>query len=134
MSDQSTGGDGSVRWSLDADPVDPQTTHDFHSNGNDPGPHHQHGVATDGEIGDWFTVSLEVPQEVGNADTYLAQIKAGDQSPLWGIKRDPNDANRVYLNLRIEKKNPDQVRVSWGNSPWVITPKTPGRCRSLSLW
>src|SRR5436853_6808953 len=104
MSEQNTGGDGSVRWSVDADRVKKGDTQDSHGTGN-PGKHHQEGIDQDGAIGDWFTVSIKLPDGVGTVDDYLNLIKAG--APPWGIRLDPTSADRVCFNLKIEKYNHD---------------------------
>lgn len=123
MADQQTGGDGSVRWQFDADEVARADTRDAHTVGpNGRGRHHQSGLTQEGTIDDWITISIEVPREVGDLETYLAAVKEGDANSLWGIKRDRNGENRIYLNVRIEKANPDQVRVSWGTSQFVYRP------------
>jgi hypothetical protein len=69
MSEQNTGGDGSVRWSLDADNV---TETEFESHD---GKHKQHGIDKSGDAGDWFTVSIEVPEGFDDAEAYLAALK-----------------------------------------------------------
>ena len=132
MSDQQTGGDGSVRWSVDADNVKPGDHEDSDKGG---GKRHQHGVDQSGDVGDWFTVSIKVPAEIGDTNAYLAALRGDDAR--WGIKRDPNGPSaRIYFNLRIERKTPDQIRVSWGDSANVLRPqaaqanlRTPGANR-----
>jgi hypothetical protein len=118
MSDQQTGGDGSVRWSVDADNVSEVESRHI-SNGR----HQQHGIDKAGDAGDWFTVSIRVPDEIGSVDAYLRALKDGDENLLWGIKKDPVDGKRVYFNVRIEKKTHDQIRVSWGASDHVRRPR-----------
>jgi hypothetical protein len=119
MSDQQTGGDGSVRWSLVADNVD-RTETTFRHEGEGIGRLHQRGVDRDGKIGDWFTVSIEVPEEIGSVEAYLKALMSGEG--LFGIKPDPDGEKRVFFNVRIEEYNPDQIRVSWGASVHVCRP------------
>jgi hypothetical protein len=120
MADQNTGGDGSVRWSLVADHVD-RTETTFSHEGDGRGRHHQRGIDHDGQVGDWFTVSIEVPAEIGSVEDYLKALKDGEDN-LFGLKRDPTGADRIYFNVRIESRNPDQIRVSWGGSEHVNRP------------
>jgi hypothetical protein len=123
MADQTTGGDGSVKWSIDADQVNPADVRSDHTPGpGGRGHQHQHGKTDEGTIDDWMTISLKVPAEVGSVDAYLAAIKEGDANAFWGVKRDRNGDRRIYLNLRIEGNNNDQVRVSWGSSAFVFRP------------
>ena len=119
MSDQNTGGDGSVRWSVDADNVKPGDSEDSDKGG---GKRHQHGLDQNGDVGDWFTVSIKVPAEIGDRNAYLAALRGDDAR--WGIKPDPNGPGaRIYFNLRIERRTPDQIRVSWGDSVNVLRPQ-----------
>ena len=116
MADQNTGGDGSVRWSIDADNV---RVHE--SRHLDNGRLNHHGVDRTGMPGkDWFTVSIEVPKQFeGDAAKYLAALK-GDG--VFGLRADDRDPGRVYFNLPIERMNHDQIRISWGNSAHVLPP------------
>jgi hypothetical protein len=41
---------------------------------------------------------------------------------MWGFKEDPDGENRVEFNLKIEAKNNDQIRISWGSSGHVHRP------------
>ena len=118
MSEQNTGGDGSVRWTLDADNV---TESECKNLGG--GKHTQNGIDKSGDAGDWFTVSIEVPEEFDDAEAYLVALKEGDQNLLWGVKKDVSDNDRIYFNVRIERKNHDQIRVSWGESENVRRPR-----------
>ena len=108
MGDSQTGGDGSVQWSVDGTSVadtGPKAPRNQHTNPGK-GPHHQDGVDDDGAIGDFFTVSIRVPQGVA-VDEYLRQF-------VWQV-----DGRRIWFNLPIEEDplhQPDQVRVSWGDS------------------
>jgi hypothetical protein len=108
MADQTTGGDGSVRWSLTADNVDPIFVVNNHA-GSGKGKHYQAGIDQDGAIGSWFTVSVKTPADM-DRDDYLAALKSGVGN--LGIKPGPG-ADRVHFRLRIEAYNPDQIRVSW---------------------
>jgi hypothetical protein len=116
MADQNTGGDGSVRWSIDADNV---KLHE--SRHSDNGRLNHHGIDRSGTPGkDWFTVSIEVPKQFdGNAAKYLEALKGGGP---FGLRADERDSNRVYFNVPIEKMNHDQMRISWGNSAHVLPP------------
>jgi hypothetical protein len=115
MADQNTGGDGSVRWSVEADNV---RAHE--SKHLDNGRLSHHGVDRAGTPGkDWFTISIEVPAQFhGDAAQYLEALKG---EGALGLRKDPND-NRVYFNLPIERMNHDQIRLSWGNSAHVLQP------------
>jgi hypothetical protein len=116
MSEQNTGGDGSVKWSLDAGNVRAhRSTH------RENGSLRHEGVDTTGNVGDLFTVSIEVPEDFnGSAEKYLEALKSDDS--LWGLKP---DSGRVYFNLKIESMNHDQIRITWGDSPHMRRPKTP---------
>ena len=116
MSDTQTGGDGSVKWSIDADNV-----RDHESKHAENGRLTHTGVDRSGRPGkDWFTVSIEVPVQFGgDAAAYLQALK-GDG--VLGLRIDERDGNRVYLNLPIERMHHKQVRVSWGNSANVLPP------------
>jgi hypothetical protein len=117
MSDQNTGGDGSVKWSVDAENV---KLHE--SKHLDNGRLNHHGVDRSGVPGkDWFSVSIEIPHFLnGDAEAYLAALR-DPKNPL-GLRRDDRDPSRIYFNLPIEKMNHDQIRVSWGNSSHVLPP------------
>jgi len=108
MADQTTGGDGSVRWSLTADNVDPLFVVNNHA-GNGKGKHYQAGIDQDGAIGSWFTVSVKTPKGM-DRDAYLTALKSGVGN--LGIKPGPG-ADRVQFSVRIEAYTPDQIRVSW---------------------
>lgn len=105
MGDSHTGG-GSVEWSVDVDDAS-WTMSAPKSGGNGKGPR-QGGVDNAGDPGKYFTVSIEAPTGQ-DANRFLKDLKEG------GLKADVA-SNRVYLNLQIEKHNPEQIRISWGNS------------------
>jgi hypothetical protein len=116
MSDQATGGDGSVRWTIDAENVREHRVNRHENNRHD-----ETGVDRSGQPGDWFTISIEVPQDIGSREEYLRRLRdAGDA--MWGFKEDPDGENRVEFNLKIEAKNNDQIRISWGSSGHVHRP------------
>lgn len=123
MSDQATGGDGSVRWSVDAENVREHQAIRRENNR-----HEETGVDRSGKPGDWFTISIKVPREFvvqfgdGAKAEYLRRLKdAGDL--VWGLKEDPDpDETRIEFNLKIEEKTPNQIRVSWGRSGHVHRP------------
>ena len=119
MSDQHTGGDGSVKWSVDAENV---KVHE--SKHLDNGRLNHHGIDRSGAPGkDWFTVSVETPRQFqGDAQKFLDALKSDG---VFGLRCDPNDS-RVYFNLPIEQMNHDQLRVSWGSSAHVLPPDPNG--------
>jgi hypothetical protein len=107
MSDSETGGDGSVAWNLLVDRVRKvggvsQVTSQDNGQG-----HHQSGTDENGAPGEVMTVSVETPRGTNAAD-FLAYLRENGLQVA---------GNRVYLNIRIESNNADQVRISWGNSP-----------------
>jgi hypothetical protein len=108
MGDQMTGGGGSVEWMLDVPDVEWACS----TAKTDGKGHRQGGVDRGGQVGSWFTVSIEPPRKM-NAEEYLAALKA-DKGDLR-LQVDAEN-NRVYVNIRIEPYNPDQIRVSWGDS------------------
>jgi hypothetical protein len=116
MSDQATGGDGSVRWSVSAESVKQHATRYAKA-----GKVEHEGVDDSGEPGDWFTVSVKVPRNFKTVDAYLAALRSED--PVWGLKPDPDKQKRVEFNIQIERMTPEQVRVSWGDSEHVHRPK-----------
>jgi hypothetical protein len=123
MSDQATGGDGSVRWSITADSVK-----ELQSNHAKDGRLLHEGIDKTGTPGDWFTVSVKVPNRFRTVESYLRALRGDD--PLWGIKPDPNgNQKRVEFNIKIERMTPAQVRVSWGDSEYVHRPKIAARAR-----
>ncbi len=93
MGDNQVGGGGSVHWNIRVH--DPKKAH------NEPHPTGRgwRGHDKDGEVDDWFTVSVKVPEGF---------------TPKF--QRHPTDPERVYFNLPIER-NRNQIRISWGNSP-----------------
>lgn len=107
MSDSETGGDGSVAWNLKVDRVRKVGGVSQVTSQDNGGGHHQSGTDENGAPGEIMTVSIEVPRGQ-SANDFLDYLRnrgltiAGD---------------RVYLNIRIESDNTDQVRLSWGNSP-----------------
>jgi hypothetical protein len=118
MSDQATGGDGSVRWTIDAENV-----REHKVNRQDNNRHNESGVDRSGQPGDWFTISIKVPQEIGSKGEFLRRLR-DPFDKIWSIKEDPDrDEQRVEFNLRIEAKTPDQIRISWGNSGFVHRPE-----------
>jgi hypothetical protein len=121
MADQNTGGDFSVAWSIDVDNSKKNSTDD--SGGTGGGKHHQHGIDEDGAIGDWFTISIRVPECFADAESYLTALKGNDDT--WSIQTDPKGDKRVFFDLQIEQYTPDQIRVSWGKSGNVIRPPFP---------
>jgi hypothetical protein len=103
MGDNNTGGGGSVRWSINANSVEAaDVTGD--------GPHYLEGHDKDGDVGDFFTVSIRAPKKYKSAQDYLDDLKLA-------VDQDPGDGKRIYFNLPIEEHF-DQVRVSWGGSPY----------------
>ena len=102
MADQTTGGDGSVRWSLTADNVDPIFVVNNHA-GSGKGRHYQAGIDDDGAIGSWFTISVKKPVCM-DRDVYLAALQSGVGD--LGIKPGPG-ADRVQFKLRIEASTPE---------------------------
>jgi hypothetical protein len=117
MSDQATGGDGSVRWTIDAENV-----REHHVNRRENNSHQETGVDRSGKPGDWFTISIKVPREIGSKAEFLRRLRDADDR-IWSIKEDPDpDEERVEFNLRIEPKTPDQIRISWGSSGHVHRP------------
>jgi len=116
MSDQATGGDGSVRWSVNAESVKQHQTRYAKA-----GKVEHEGVDNTGKPGDWFTVSVKVPKRFKTVGAYLEALRSDD--PVWGIKPDPDKQNRVEFNLEIERMTPAQVRVSWGDSEYVHRPR-----------
>jgi len=108
MGDQCTGGGGSVEWALDV----PDTDWAYSTPKTDAKGHRQGGVDKAAQVGSWFTVSIEAPRKM-SAEEYLKVLKA-DTGDLR-LQLDAEN-NRVYLNLKVEAYNPDQIRVSWGNS------------------
>src|SRR5258705_10877957 len=116
MSDQHTGGDGSVRWSVDADSVKHHA-----SNQQINGSLQHEGVDKTGTPGDWFTISIKLPKRFKTVQAYLEALTGAD--PVWGIKPDPDKQKRVEFNVQIEKMTPGQIRVSWGDSEHVHRPK-----------
>jgi hypothetical protein len=120
MSDQNTGGDGSVRWSVDAGNVK------HHTSNHQIGGSFQHeGVDKTGRPGDWFTISIKVPRRFKSVQAYLEALTGGD--PVWGVKPDPEKQKRVEFNIQIERMTPAQIRVSWGDSEHVHRPKRMSR-------
>ena len=115
MSDQATGGDGSVRWTIDAENVREHSV-----TRRDNNRHEETGVDRSGKPGEWFTVSIMAPPGV-SVDEYLRRLRSDD--PVWGIKVDPDGEERVEFNVRIEAKTPKQIRVSWGSSGHVHPPR-----------
>jgi len=116
MSDQATGGDGSVRWRVNAESVKQHQTR-YAKAGN---VEHE-GVDDTGKPGDWFTVSVKVPKQFTTVGAYLDALRSDD--PIWGIKPDPGRQKRIEFNIQIERMTPEQVRVSWGDSEYVHRPK-----------
>lgn len=122
MSDQATGGDGSVRWSINAESV--KQLESRHAKN---GKHVHEGVDKTGAPGDWFTVSIKVPNRFKTVESYLQALR-GDDS-VWGIKPDPGREKRVEFNIKIERMTPAQVRVSWGDSEHVHRPRKAAKRR-----
>jgi hypothetical protein len=120
MSDQATGGDGSVRFSLDVQDV--RTHESMHL---ESGRLQETGVDRSGAPGkDWFTVSIEAPQQFdGDAAKYLDALKG---EGVFAVRCDPREPTRIYFNLPIETMNNDQVRLSWGSSEHVLPPDPNG--------
>jgi hypothetical protein len=116
MSDQATGGDGSVRWSVDAENV-----REHQVKRHDNNRHEETAVDRAGKPGEWFTVSIKVPQDVGSVDEYLRRLR-NDNDLVWGLKADPDGEERIEFNVKIEAKTPTQIRVSWGSSGHVHPP------------
>ena len=117
MSDQATGGDGSVRWTISAENVREHKVDRRENNRHD-----ETGVDRSGQPGDWFTISIKVPREIGSKAEFLRRLRDSDDK-IWSIKEDPDaDEERVEFNLRIEPKTPDQIRISWGSSGHVHRP------------
>jgi hypothetical protein len=122
MSDQATGGDGSVRWSINAESVK-----QIESNHAQSGKLLHEGIDKTGRPGDWFTISIKVPSRFKTVDSYLKALTGDD--PIWGIKPDPNRVKRVEFNIKIERMTPAQVRVSWGDSEHVHRPRARAKRR-----
>jgi hypothetical protein len=120
MSDQNTGGDGSVRWSVDAGDIKHHA-----SNQQINGSFQHEGVDKTGRPGDWFTVSIKVPKRFKTPHAYLEALTGGD--PVWGLKPGPDKQKRVEFNIQIERMTPGQIRVSWGDSKHVHRPKSMSR-------
>ena len=93
MGDNQVGGGGSVHWNIRV--KDPKRAH----NGPRSIGHGWQGHDKDGDVGDWFTVSVKVPK--GFAPRF---------------EQHPTDPGRLYFNLPIERDR-SQIRISWGNSP-----------------
>jgi len=117
MSEQQTGGDGSVKWSLDADSVK------LHSSTHELSGRLKHsGIDNTGHPGEPFTISIKVPSHFrNNVQAYLDELR-NPKSP-WGIHAAPDGELRVFFNIPIEKMTHDQIRIAWGNSVNVM--KTP---------
>jgi hypothetical protein len=108
MGDSETGGDGSVQWKIDVNRVRKKNGKSQVESKDVGDGHHQSGIDEDGADGEIMTVSIEAPTGYDASD-FLKHLKAG------GLNVDPFE-NRVYFNIRIEKDNGNQVRLSWGNS------------------
>jgi hypothetical protein len=117
MSETQTGGDGSVRWSIDADNVKEHAS--LHEN---TGRLKHSGIDKTGHPGDPFTISIRVPGHFTSVEAYLKELL--DPKSEWGIKAAPDGERRVYFNIPIERMTHDQIRVSWGNSANVIKGNT----------
>jgi hypothetical protein len=122
MSDQATGGDGSVRWSINAESVKQHQSQHAKN-----GKLLHEGIDNTGTPGDWFTVSIKVPNRFKTVESYLKALRGDD--PTWGIKPDPNKRKRIEFNIQIERMTPAQVRVSWGDSEHVHRPKKAAKRR-----
>ena len=125
MGDHNSGGDGSMRWTTEVNRVrkvdgKPVVT----SQAKGPNGWTQSGFDEDEKArdGDWITISVQVPKNFKTVDEYLAALKAGDDDPLWGVKRHPTQ-KRIYFNVKVETMEPSQVRISWGGSDNVIPPR-----------
>ena len=116
MSDQATGGDGSVRWTVNAESV---KQHESRHGKN--GKLQHEGIDSSGTPGDWFTISIKVPNQFKTVESYLRALRGDD--PVWGIKPDPDREKRIEFNIKIERMTPGQVRVSWGDSEHVHRPR-----------
>src|SRR5262245_23800568 len=115
MSQQQTGGDGSVKWSIDADSVkEHSSTHELS------GRLKHSGIDKTGNPGDPFTISIKVPSHFKTAEAYLEELR--NPKSVWGIHPEPNGELRVFFNIPIERMTHDQIRVSWGNSVNVLKP------------
>lgn len=122
MSDQATGGDGSVRWSVNAESVKEHQSQQARN-----GKLLHEGIDKTGAPGDWFTVSIKVPNRFKSVESYLKALRGND--PIWGIKPDPDKQKRIEFNIQIERMTPAQVRVSWGDSEHVHRPKKAAKRR-----
>ena len=118
MGDHNSGGNGSVIWSTEVDRArksDPPKSAPKGADGWTQG-----GFDEDGDVGDWFTISIQVPKGLTPAQ-YLTELR--DTNRELGIKAHPTDSKRVYFNVRIEELQPEQIRTSWGRTnPNVIRP------------
>jgi hypothetical protein len=118
MSEQQTGGDGSVKWQIRAENVKQHL-----SNHEQSGALNHEGIDTNGECGrDWFTVSIKVPDGVGGQDGYLEQLRG---SGVLALRADPDNKDRIYFNLPIKPKTHDQIQVKWGKNDQL--PPDPNR-------
>ena len=113
MSDQATGGDGSVRWSVEVENVK-QHQSEHHDNGR----LRHHGIDKSGEPGAPFTISIRVPSHFNSVEDYLSALR--DPRSEWGVRAMPDGEKRIYFNIPIERMTPEQIRVSWGSSSHVI--------------
>ena len=101
------GGNGSVEWKTDVGQAD-WTTDEKKNGGVGPG-HRQAGVDKNGQPGEYFTVSMEVPRSEGDPVQYLTKLRQA-------LTYDAN-SRRVWFRLEIEAHNPDQIRISWPPDP-----------------
>jgi len=114
MGDHNSGGGGSVTWRTEAKRVKKNGTDDPKSAPNGREGWSQSGVDEDGAAGDWFTVSIKVPAGL-SPSAYLDALKSADNELRLKL-----DSERVYFSLKIERLQPEQIRISWGlNNPNV---------------
>jgi hypothetical protein len=106
--DANAGGGGSVYWSVDVNNgVDADIT-STKSNGH----HHQRGKDNDGVAGqDSFIVTIRVPQDQTDADSYVNYLKTAIQPAL--------DNAHVFFTVPIEYLGPGddhkQINLKWGD-------------------
>jgi hypothetical protein len=112
------GGNGSVQWTIHADPTAVANTVANMVNaaagmvgGVAVAPHADTGVDQT-RAGQWFTISIEVP---ANAQHKLALANALQAAAANMFVAPAGSGVRVTVGLPIENRNPDQIRVSWNS-------------------
>ena len=98
------GGNGSVQWVVDVN--DKIWTSDTGKQGPYPNGHRQSGSDRGANLQDaHFTISLEVPEGVDPRE-FAKRVANG-----W--EQDGQKNRLKFEGLKIEKGNPDQIRISW---------------------